>query len=246
MRIELRRKPIPEAETATPKPEEQAPALDVVAPIVEERVEAVQPTPTSTELAAQLAAIQAQLDAAKRREKLEQEQAAAAARARSAADGKRLLGVFLPKLQRHLAEVDRVQRTYGHILKDMARSCAADQDAQVRLKISAINGAAGPLGAKLGEARATLEAALKGATKALEHHAAHVHDQARVLAEAALAINIISLETEAKSLIQLKTELRGGTLDYSPTTPDHLPGAYAPPAHTHTVADFGGSLTERF
>lgn len=236
-RVAKASEPAPEAPASEPVRESAAtdpePVLEVAALAIEDA------TMARKALEQQLAALTRDLAAAQQRERDAKLAAAAAARSRSQADGKRVLSVFEPKLRHHLAEVGRVQARYGPVLRDFARSCASDQDSQVRRKVSEVNAAAGPLAMKINDARLTIEAALRGLTQAMGDHAEHVHAQAQVLAEAALGINIITLETECRTLVNLKKELRGGHLEIRSVTNDLIkPPSWSDPSALPDTAQF--------
>jgi hypothetical protein len=213
-----------------PLPEPQATvALDVQATADERR-----------RLEAEIERLKTQLVTAKQAERVAQQQAAIAAQQRAQAEGSASLAPWKPKLEKHVAEIARIQRAYGPTLRDFARSMASGYDAQLRQKVQEVYRAAGPLGQKLGDARTTIESALKGLTVAMQSPQAHVHEQARVLAEAALAVNLLELESECASLVQLREELRPG-LGISPVTPDHL-CLPSTPAPRQDFADFGKEI----
>jgi hypothetical protein len=195
------------------------------------------------EIEAQLAALTQQLAAAKFKEKQAQQQAIIAAQQQAQALGREHLAPLQPRLARHLAEVSRIQRAYGPTLKDFARSMASDFDPQIRRKISDVYRAAAPLGQRLGEARATVESAIRGLALAMESAQSHVHSQASVLAESALSISTLELETSCKTLVQLRNELRPGYQVHAVTN-DHIVAPSLAPRPHIVSADFGPSLTD--
>ncbi len=211
---------VPKAEAPEPKAERHvAPpvAQETIASATSEyQVSPIQPT--SKELEARLRELESALADARRREK---EAAQAQAQAAQREVLTRAVETFIPltaKLRHHLREIERIQRAYGPTLRDFARSCASDMDPQVRRKVTEVNSAAGPLGQRLGDARHTIEQAIRGVTLASESVQPHVHEQARVLGDAALAINLIALETDCKTLINIKRDLRGGYLEVGRVT----------------------------
>jgi small-conductance mechanosensitive channel len=215
---------------------EPAPVLEVE-PLVEE------PTgPTAAELEKDIAALQQQLAVAKQREQQAKQAALRAQQQQAQAVGREQLAPLQPRLARHLEEVSRIQRAYGPTLKDFARSMPSDSDPQVRRKIGEVYRAAAPLGQRLGDARATVESAIRGLTLAMASTQPHVHSQAAVLSEAALAINLLSIETECKTLVQLRNELRPGYHVHAVTDDHVIPQSLSPRSHT-VSADFGPSLT---
>lgn len=217
-------------EVIPPEPVREIPIIDVAAATTERKA-----------LEAQLRDLEQQITAAKQREKQAQQAAIIAQQQQAQAVGREQLAPLQPRLERHLAEVSRVQRVYGPTLKDFARSMASDSDPQVRRKISEVYRAAAPLGQKLGDARATIESALKGLTLAMQSSQAHVHEQASLLAEAALQISLLALETECKTLVQLRNELRPGHVVHA-VTDDHIVAPSLAPRPHIISADFGPSL----
>jgi hypothetical protein len=196
--------------------------------------------PSAAEVRAQLAALEQQLKKALRHEaQARQHQAVVDQRTAQQRAGEELAPT-MGKLDYHLRELDRVQRTYGPTLKEYARSCASGTVDERRV-LSDIYSSAAPLGQKLGEARRTLESAIAGIRRASESGRPHEVEQARVLADGALCINILTLETDCKALIAAKEQLRGGTVVSA--LPDHLdPQGLTAPADRLTVVDMGGSI----
>jgi hypothetical protein len=123
----------------------------------------------------------------------------------------------------------------------MARSCASGTVEQ-RRALSDAYSAAAPIGQRLGDARRVLESALAGVKRASESGRGHEVEQAIQLAQAALAVNIITLETDARVLVEAVEEVKGGRLDHG-VTPDHLdPRDLRAPASGLTHFDFGGGI----
>jgi hypothetical protein len=228
---------------APPVREDVQAAVPVVEPepIIEPEVP-VHAGPTAADLEGQLAVLQQQLAAAKQRERQEKQAALIAQTKQAQAVGREQLAPLQPRLARHLEEVSRIQRAYGPTLKDWARSMPSDSDPQVRRKIGEVYRAAAPLGQRLGDARATVESAIRGLTLAMESAQSHVHTQASVLAESALSISTLELETSCKSLVQLRNELRPGYQVHAVTADHMVPPSLAPRPHI-VSADFGPSLT---
>lgn len=216
----------PAEPTPKPTPKPAAPPLILEPPT----------GPTVAELQAQLKATEAAIAEAKRRETAYKQAQAAAQQRQAAGQAAVDLAPLTKQLEHALREVSRVQAEYGPRLKDMNRSCASG-DLETRRALSEMYGAAGTLGGRLGEARATLEAAAKGVRYASE--TGRDVDQAKTLAAAALTVNVIELETEAKVLTSARKELRGGAV--SPTLPDHLDprSLLGPDVMRQDVADLG-------
>lgn len=145
------------------------------------------------------------------------------------------------RLDYALRELDRVQRTDGPTLREMGRSCATGTVDERRV-LSELYSAAPAMGQRLGEARRVLEWAIAGIRRASDSGRPHEVEQAKVLADAALRINILTLETDAKVPVQAKEALRGGT--NVTITPDHLPPMHAPTPLVDT-ADLGPSVLGR-
>jgi hypothetical protein len=212
-------------------PEPVQPVLDATAATTERKA-----------LEAQLKELEQQITAAKQREKQAQHAAIIAQQQKAQAQGTQQLAPLKPLLERHLAEVSRIQAKWGPTLKDFARSMPSDSDPQIRRAIGEVYRAAAPLGQKLGDARATVESALRGLGLAMRSAHPHVHSQAKVLGDAALQINTLALEGEIKSLVQLRNELRPGYTVHAVTN-DHIVAPSLAPRPHITSVDFGPSLT---
>jgi hypothetical protein len=221
-------------------PEAKKPALTPTPPAPEPPAQIIfADGPTVADLEAQLRETEAALADARRREK-ERAQAQIVQQQQSAQ--RKAAEQFAPmmgRLEHHLREIDRIQRTFGPTLRDYARSCASG-DLPTRTKLGAIYGAAGPLGQRFGDARRTLEAAIRGVRLASDSPREHEHAQARTLADAALAINLIELEREAQILVNAKEEVHGPRA-ISSVTPDHLAPIREPSGLSDT-ADLGRSI----
>jgi DNA repair exonuclease SbcCD ATPase subunit len=227
-----------------PAPRDAEPAPEVIPPesVCDITVPDVAAAITERkELESQLKNLEAQIAAARLREKQAQQAAIVAQQQKAQAQGTQQLAPLKPRLERHLAEVSRIQTKWGPTLKDFARSMASDADPQVRRQISEVYRSAAPLGQQLGDARHTIESALRGLTLAMQSSQAHVHSQAATLADAALAISLLALETECKTLVQLRNELRPGHVVHSVTPDRTVPSSLTPQPFT-TSADFGPSL----
>ncbi len=227
-----------EPEAPTPPAKENAVAqAPAPAPIA---IDLPAATAEREKLQRDIAALQAQLVAAQKKEKLAQQQAVVAQQQAQQREGASRLAPLKPKLAHHLAEVSRIQTLYGPSLKEAARSLASGFDVQQRERKAEAYRAAQPLGARLGDARATIESAAKGVEQAMQSSHVHVHEQSKTLAEAALSINLLALERDCASLVQLIRELnpdfRVGYI-----APDHMPPAYEPQLRA-TTADLGRSI----
>jgi len=222
---------------ATPSPAAPAKVAEV-APAPEPEPP-TPPTRPVAELKAEMQALERQLAEAQRQEAaVKQHQRAAEAREtqRQAAES---LAPLVPNLDAALRELDRVQRTFGPTLRSMARSCASGSVEQ-RRTLSEAYSAAAPLGARLGEARRVIESALVGVTRASDSGREHEVQQAIQLAHAALAVNLITLETDARVLVEAVEEAKGGRAEVQGLTADHMdPRDLRGPASSLTSVDFG-------
>jgi hypothetical protein len=152
------------------------------------------------------------------------------------------LAPLVPKLDAALRELDRVQRTFGPTLRSMARSCASGSVEQ-RRALSEAYSAAAPMGQRLGEARRVIESALAGCKRASESGREHEVQQAIQLTHAALAVNIITLEADARVLVEAVEEVKGTRVEVQGLTPDRVPPLHMPQPRAAT-ADLGGSVFE--
>jgi hypothetical protein len=201
----------------------------------------VPPTPparSTADIKAELAALEAQLAEAQKQEIAYKQHQAAVDQRTAAQCAAEELAPLSGRLELALREIDRVQRTYGYTLREYGRLCASGT-VDERRALSEIYSAAPPLGQKLGEDRRTIETAIGGIKCASESGRVHEVEQAKVLADAALAINILALEIDCKTLIEAKEALRGGTA--VTVTPGHQPPMRGA-GDGLTAVDFGRSI----
>jgi hypothetical protein len=236
----------PEPAQPQPAPAEVKPAAPVVAPepAPDPSAAATAVMDAATErqrIESDIAALTQQLASARQREAAAKQAAVRAQQAQVQAEGSAALAQYVKRLERHRDEVARVQARFGPILKEAARSMASGPDASLRQAKQEAYKQAGILGARLGDTRAHLEDAIRRVTLDTQSSNPMHHAQARTLADAALSVNVLALETEVASLVQAITELNP-TLSPS-TTPDHVrPGAYEPRGPIITTVDLGRSI----
>jgi DNA repair exonuclease SbcCD ATPase subunit len=225
---------------ATPAATPTAPAPAKAQEPAREPAPPTPPARSTADLRADLKALEQQLAEAQRQEAAYRQHQAAAAQREAQQKAREDLTPLVPKLDAALLELDRVQKTYGPTLRSMARSCASGTVEQ-RRALSEAYSAAAPMGQRLGEARRVLESALAGCKRASESGREHEVAQAVQLTHAALAVNIIALETDARVLVEAVEEVKGGRIEVQGLTPDRVPPMRVA-SPLPGVADLGGSI----